>query len=129
MPYRKDIDEDAAQDAVGRVEETEDNSTSSVLSFKSKKEKANRVVLFTIDDEEYTVPAKPKANVTLKFLDELRRTGNEMFAALSLLETMLGKEKYQKFLDWDDLEDEQLSEVLEQVVALAMSRVEGEAGK
>jgi hypothetical protein len=109
------------------VEETVDNST--VLSFKSKKTKAERVPLFTIDDETYTVPAKPGANVTLKFLDELRRTGNEMFAALSLLETMLGKEAYQKFLDWEELEDDQLSEVLEQVVALAMKRVEGDAGK
>jgi len=125
MPYRKDIENEET-----KVDETEvDNSSTNVLSFKSKKEKGDRVVLFTIDDEEYTVPAKPKANVTLKFLDELRRTGNEMFAALSLMETMLGKEKYQKFLDWEDLEDEQLSEVLEQVVSLAMSRVEGDQGK
>lgn len=128
MPYRKDLEENAEETQVTE-EETVDNGTSNVLSFKSKKEKGARVTLFTIDDEEYTVPAKPSANVTLKFLDELRRTGNEMFAALSLMETMLGKERYQKFLDWDDLEDEQLSEVLEQVVALAMNRVEGDSGK
>lgn len=113
----------------GHVEkaETVDNSTG--LEFKSKAEKGARVTLFTIDDTEYTVPAKPGPNVTLKFLDELRRTGNEMFAALSLLETMLGKESYQAFLDWDDLEDSQLSDVLEQVVALAMNRVEENTGK
>jgi len=116
-----------AKTDVTEVEETVDNST--VLSFKSKNGKAARVTLFTIDDEEFTVPAKPGANVTLKFLDELRRTGNEMFAALSLLETMLGKDAYQKFLDWEELEDEQLGEVLEQVVSLAMSRVEEKAGK
>jgi hypothetical protein len=111
-------------------EETEvSNSSESVLAFKSKKEKAPRVTLFSIDGEEFTVPAKPGANVTLRFLDELRRTGNEMFAALSLLETMLGKDKYQQFLDWEELEDEDLSAVLEQVVQLAMNRVEDVAGK
>lgn len=125
MPYRKDLEENTEAETTEEV----DNSSAKVLSFKSKGEKADRVVLFTIDDEEYTVPAKPKANVTLRFLDELRRTGNEMFAALSLMETMLGKEKYQRFLDWEDLEDDQLSEVLEQVVSLAMSRVEGDQGK
>lgn len=125
MPYRKDIEEEKT--VTEPTDETVDNST--VLAFKSKKDKADRVVLFTIDDEEFTVPAKPGANVTLKFLDELRRTGNEMFAAMSLMETMLGKEAYQKFLDWEEMEDEQLSDVLEQVVNLAMSRVEDKAGK
>jgi len=109
------------------TDESVDNST--VLDFKSKSEKGARVTLFTIDDVEYTVPAKPGPNVTLKFLDELRRTGNEMFASMSLLETMLGKEKYQEFLDWEDMGDEDLSSVLEQVVQLAMSRVEEQQGK
>jgi hypothetical protein len=108
-------------------EETVDNSAP--IAFKSSGKKAARVTLFTIDDVEYTVPAKPGANVTLKFLDELRSTGNEMFAAMSLLETMLGKEKYQEFLDYDEMDDELLSKVLEQVVTLAMARVEDTAGK
>lgn len=109
--------------------ETVDNSESGPKAYKSTGKKGARVVLFTIDDKEYTVPEKPGPNVTLKFLDELRRTGNEMFAALSLLETMLGKEDYQAFLDWDELDDETMGEVLEQVVQLALARVENAAGK
>lgn len=109
------------------MEETVENSGPRVI--KSSGKARERVVLFTIDDEEFSVPAKPGPNVTLKFLDEMRRTGNEMFAALGLLEAMLGKEKYQTLLDYEELEDELLSEILEQVVKLAMDRVENAAGK
>src|SRR5690242_19949039 len=108
MPYRQDIEETKAET---EVEETEavDNSSGPKV-YKSTGKKAERVVLFTIDDEEFTVPAKPGPNVTLRFLDELRRTGNEMFAALSLMESMLGKDAYAKFLDWEELDDDTMSE-------------------
>jgi hypothetical protein len=123
MPYRKDLDDkiDTPED------ETMDNS--GPAAYKSAETTSDRTVLFTIDDEEYTVPTKPGPNVTLKFLDELRRTGNEMFAALSLLESMLGKEKYQEFLNWDGMEDDVLTDVLSQVTTLALARTEDNAGK
>jgi hypothetical protein len=128
MPYRKDV-EDTAADAVAHIEEDETVDNTSPKVYKSSGKKAARTTLFTIDDKEYTVPTKPGPNVTLKFLDELRRTGNEMFAALALLETMLGKEDYQAFLDWEEMEDDIMSDVLEQVVQLALARVETSAGK
>lgn len=123
MPYRKELDSktDTPED------ETMDNS--GPVAYKSAEDVPDRTVLFTIDDEEFTVPTKPGPNVTLKFLDELRRTGNEMFAALSLLETMLGKEKYNKFLDWDGMQDETLTAVLDQVTTLALARTEDSSGK
>ena len=113
-----------AEDA---VEETVENGGPIVV--KSSGKTRERIVLFTIDDEEFSVPAKPGPNVTLKFLDEMRRTGNEMFAALGLLEAMLGKEKYAALLDYEELEDDLLGQILEQVVKLAMDRVEESAGK
>lgn len=115
---------DLAEDT---VEETVENSGPRVV--KSTGVARERVVLFTIDDEEFSVPAKPGPNVTLTFLDEMRRTGNEMFAALGLLEVMLGVDSYKKLLAYEELTDELLSDVLEQVVALAMARVDGPAGK
>src|SRR4051812_9946239 len=123
MVYRKDLEETKSDE----TEETVDNSGPKV--YKSSGKESERVVLFTIDDEEFSVPKKPAPNVTLKFLDELRRTGNEMFAALSLLESMLGKDKYALFLDWEEMTDEVMSDVLEQVVSLALSRIEDNAGK
>jgi hypothetical protein len=99
------------------------------IVVKSSGKAQERVVLFTIDDEEFTVPAKPGVNITLKFINEMRRSNNEMFAALQLLEAMLGKDKYDRLLDYDELDDELLGKILEQVVKLAMERVEETSGK
>lgn len=109
------------------TEETVDNKGPIVV--KSSGKAVERVTLFTIDDEEFTVPKKPGVNVTLKFLNEMRRTGNEMFAALGLLEAMLGVEKYNQLLDYEELSDDLLSQILEQVVKLAMDKVEENQGK
>jgi len=111
-----------------KVEEAVDNSTGHIV-IKSSGKVAERVTLFSIDDEEYTVPKKPGVNVTLKFLNEMRKSGNEMFAALGLLESMLGEDKYNELLDYDELDDETLGQILEQVVKLAMDRVEETTGK
>lgn len=89
----------------------------------------DRVLLFTIDDEEFDVPQKPGVNVTLKFLNTMRKTGNEMFAAMGLLESMLGEAKFNTLLDYDELSDELLGQILEQVVKLAMERVDEPSGK
>lgn len=108
-------------------EEKVDNSGPIVI--KSSGKAAERVVLFTIDDEEFSVPKRPGVNVTLKFLNEMRKSNNEMFAALGLLEAMLGSEKYNQLLDYEELEDEVLGKILEQVVRIAMERVEETSGK
>jgi hypothetical protein len=103
--------------------------TGGPLVFKSSGKAAERVVLFTIDASEYTVPKKPGANITLKFLNEMRKSNNEMFAALGLLEAMLGKDKYNELLEFEELDDATLGQILEQVVKLAMDRVEDTSGK
>lgn len=118
----------ASKPAVEEVEEeTVDNSGPIVV--KSSGKAAERVVLFTIDGVEFTVPKRPGVNMTLKFLNEMRKSKNEMFAALGLLEAMLGEEKYNELLDYEELEDDLLGEILEQVVKLAMDRIEDESGK
>lgn len=111
-----------------KIEEAVDNSSGPIVIKRSGKV-VERVTLFTIDDDEFTVPKKPGVNVTLKFLNEMRKSGNEMFAALGLLEAMLGLEKYEELLDYDELDDETLGKILEQVVKIAMDRVEETTGK
>ena len=91
-------------------------SNKKVIELKSNETKGNRVVLYTIDGEEFTIPEKPPFKVALKFMNESKRSGNEMFAALQLLEDMLGKESYDKLLDFDGLNDELLGEILEQCI-------------
>lgn len=110
--------------------ETKTNTTpTKPMAFKSSGTKVDRVTLFTIDDKEYTVPKKPRMNTTIKFLDEMRKTGNEMFAALRLLEDMLGSEAYNELLEWDDMTDELLGKIIEQCVSLATGAVEEQRGK
>lgn len=122
--------------AVAEVPEEVSNDTPVVGPRRIKKggKAVARVTLFEYEDEDgnvtdFTVPEKPGPNVTLKFLDELRRTGNEMFASMSLLESMLGKVKYNELLDIEDLEDDDLAAILEAVVKLAMERAEEVTGK
>lgn len=117
------------------IEEVDNNSdVAAPRRIKKGSRKAPRITLFEYEDEdgnvtEFTVPEKPGPNVTLRFLNELRKSGNEMFASMSLLESMLGKEKYEELLDIEDLEDEDLASILEAVVKLAMERAEEVSGK
>jgi hypothetical protein len=117
------------------VEEVDNNSdVTTPRRIKKGARAVERITLFEYEEEdgtviEFKVPRKPGPNVTLKFLNELRKSGNEMFAAMSLLESMLGKEKYDELLDIEDLEDEDLADILEVVVKLAMERAEEVGGK
>jgi hypothetical protein len=107
-----------------------DAKVAELLSLKSNKDrKDDRVPLFTIDDREYTVPAKPRMNITLKFMNEMRKSGNELYAAMQLLEDMLGTDNYQDLLNWDDLDDDVLGQIITQCIELATARTDGEKGK
>lgn len=98
------------------------------LAFKSNKaKKADRVVLFTIDDDEFTVPKKPGMGTVMRYLNVARKTGNDLFAAQALVEEMLGEEAWDKFLNWEDLDDEVMGAVIEKCVSLAIKSVEGTA--
>lgn len=103
---------------------TVDNSQADVLSFTSKKQDKNRVVLFTIDDEEFDVPAKPGMGTVMRYLNVARKTGNDLFAAQALVEELLGEEKWDKFLNWPDLDDAIMGKVIEKCVAVAVASVE-----
>lgn len=107
-----------------------DNSTSgSVLAFKSSTEKkAERVVLFTIDDEEYSVPAVFGARITLRFLNDMRKHG-EMTAVLALLEKTLGEDALEKLLDWEDLSDEIMGQIMDLVIDLVIKESAKNSGK
>ena len=120
--------------AAPEVPEEVSNEENAPRVIKKGKRQIKRVPLFVYEDEdgnttEFLVPEKPGPNVTLKFLDEIRRTGNEMFASMGLLEAMLGKEQYGRLLDIEDLEDEDLGAILEVVVSMAMERADEVAGK
>jgi hypothetical protein len=117
---------------VAKADKTLDNSEpveGEILEFKSKKEKKDRVVLFKIDDEEFTVPKKPGMGTVMRYLNVARKTGNDLFAAQALVEELLGAEAWDKFLNWEDLADEIMGAVIEKCVNLAVASVEAQKGK
>ncbi|GAX54746.1 hypothetical protein [Streptomyces olivochromogenes] len=85
-----------------------------------------RVVLFTIDEDEYTVPAKPRPNVSLRFMRNLK-DHDENYAMAQLMEDMLGKAGWDALCDFDALTEDELTQIMDQVQNLAMGGAEKSA--
>lgn len=85
------------------------------------------VVLFTLDDVEYKVPARPRVNLSLQYLTDARQFG-EQLAQMMLLEKMLGPDGYEALSSWEDLTAEQLGEVADYAARLALGALEGSQG-
>jgi hypothetical protein len=99
------------------------------IVIKSSGEKKDKIVLFTIDDQDFTVPAKPGMRVALKFLNQMKKSDNEMFGMLQLLEDMLGEEQYNKLLDYEELSDDLVGKIAEQCITLALGNAQETTGK
>ena len=89
-----------------------------------------RVVLFTVPDEngvdqEFSIPAKVSAGVSLKMI-RIFRTDGEMSAIAAMLEDMLGIEGYQA-LEESDVDQETFGEIVNLVQEIVMGVTE--AGK
>lgn len=107
----------------------ENLENSGPIIVKSTGEKKGKIVLFTIDDQEFTVPAKPGMRVALKFLNQMKKSDNEMFGMLQLLEDMLGADQYEKLLDYEELTDELVGKIAEQCITLALGNAQETTGK
>jgi len=89
-----------------------------------------RVVLFTVPDEsgvdqEFSIPAKVSAGISLKMIRIFRNDG-EMSAIAAMLEDMLGIEGYQA-LEESDVDQETFGEIVNLVQEIVMGVTE--AGK
>lgn len=93
----------------------------------NKPENDERIVLFKLDGEEYSIPKKPRANMALKYL-RLTREHGERRAGAFLLEDLLGTENYEALMNYDDLTQEQLEHVMEIAQMHVLGEIE-EAGK
>lgn len=83
--------------------------------------------LFTLDGHTYTIPAKPSASITLRYLKNLRTQG-ENHAAGVLLEDLLGEDGYNALMNYEDLTMEQLQHVLAAAQKHMLGAIE-ESGK
>lgn len=84
---------------------------------------ADRVPIFSIDGVAYTIPAKPRPALALRFLHN-RRTVGEDDATDILLEELLGPDGYKALREYDELTTEQLKSVFTIAQKVALGALE-----
>ena len=87
-----------------------------------------RVPLFYIGDDEYTIPKAIPTGAALQYLRIAGERG-EQFAAPTLLTRVLGADAYEALESSKALDDEQLERIIKIVVDLSLGRKEKKEGK
>ena len=107
-------------------DEPEEQDAPKILRLKTsgKGTARKRVPLFYIDDDEYTIEAHPSPARGLKYLHLMRTEGTDV-ATQYMLETLLGAEGYEALMNYDDLTDEQLEQVITAASKILLGAVEG----
>lgn len=83
----------------------------------------DRVPLFYIGDDEYTVPRSVPAGIALQYMRVARESGTEAGAG-ALLSRALGEEAYLALEKARGLTDEQLNRIIQIVLDLSLGKVE-----
>lgn len=94
----------------------------------SKPADTDRIVLFYVDDDEYSIPKRIGRNHGLRYLQTMRKQG-EALAAQELLEILIGEDGYEALMNCDDLEDAQLDQIMTRLRDMALGEVEEQEGK
>jgi hypothetical protein len=81
------------------------------------------VTLFKLGGVEYTIPARPRVNIALKYLDDVERLGAER-AQSRLLKTLLGAEGFNALMNYDGLTMGQLEAVMTAAHSTVMGTLE-----
>lgn len=102
-------------------------STDEALDFEPIRIPANddfqeeRVPLFYIGDDEYTIPKTVSPGVALKYLKEAQRHGRDL-ATAPLLTAVLGEEAYEALEESKALSEDQMEWIVNKVLDLALGR-------
>jgi hypothetical protein len=85
-----------------------------IVSLHSAREKSpeRRIPAFSIDGKVYTILTRPRTNQALRYVNIARKQGSEQ-AADFMLEVLLGADGYEALLAFEDLTEENLTEVIE----------------
>jgi hypothetical protein len=87
-----------------------------------------RVPLFYIGDDEYTIPKEIPKSVALQYLRQAAERGHEL-ATAPLLIRVLGEDAYEALEQSKGLKDDQLEKIVDIIVSLALGKQEGKEGK
>lgn len=85
------------------------------------------VELFTLDGRVFSIPAKPRVSVALRYLWHARQYGEDR-AAAELLEALLGAEGFEALVNYDDLTAEQFQAVLDAAQKVTLGALEDAKG-
>jgi len=107
-------------------EEPQDEDAPKILRLTTSRKGTarKRAPLFYIDDTEYTTEVNPSPARGLKYLHLLRTEGADV-ATQYMLETLIGKDGYEALMDYEDLTDEQLEQVITAASKIMLGAVEG----
>jgi len=86
-----------------------------------------RIPLFYVGDDEYTIPKTIPPGVALEFMREAREHGRDL-ATTPLLTRVLGEDAYEALEQSKALTEDQLTWIVDKVLDLALGRKK-EAGK
>jgi hypothetical protein len=103
-------------------------STSTVIALESKASE-DFIDLFSIDGTTFSVQARPRPNIALKYMKELRDTKNAEVAQAGLLIDMIGEDGYEALVNCDGLTPDQFENIVQIVSDLAMGGMEKAQGK
>ncbi|WP_069769796.1 hypothetical protein [Streptomyces sp. LUP30] len=87
-----------------------------------------RVPLFYIGDDAYTIPKKIAPGVALQYLRQARESGHEL-ATPPLLIRVLGEDAYMALEQSKAVEEDQLERIVKLIVDLALGQAEKKEGK
>jgi hypothetical protein len=87
-----------------------------------------RVPLFYIGDDEYTIPKTIPKGVALQYLRQASEVGHDL-ATAPLLIRVLGEDAYTALEESRGLSEEQLEKIVNIIVGQALGKQEGAEGK
>jgi hypothetical protein len=91
-------------------------------------DEVEQVELFKLNGKSYTIPNKARANVSLKYLNLLRKEGDAAASAY-LLTTLLGEEAFDALTEYDDLTTEQFTDVVGAAQKVVLGELDNPKGK
>lgn len=100
-----------------------------IVSLKSVPDRAEtRILAFEIDDAQYSIPASVPTNKALRYAHISRTQGTEAGIDF-MLETLLGVEGYEALMNFDDLTEENLLDVIRKCQEVMTGAIETPKGK
>jgi hypothetical protein len=94
----------------------------------SKKPKVKKVPLFTIDDQEYTIPEHIPPNIGIKFLLDCARVGVDVALSRAMVNVM-GQDAMTALAECEAVDEEDMTKILKIVSDKIYSTVSVPSGK